>query len=314
MLEPCNRFEASTLTARRIEFEALDGVTLVGSWFLNTSCPTPSIVVVIAPGGGIRAASYRRLAQYLCHRGAAVLCFDYRGIGESRRANLRALEAGIIIWGRDDLGAALALAASRFPQARLGLVAHSIASAMIGAAPTAGSIHRVVFFAPHTAYWGEYHPLWRLPMFLAWHVLMPLITPIVGYFPGRALCLGEDLPKSFALEWAGRLHRDIRAFQAARRRWDATLEQYTKVTADALAISVTDDAFAPPVAAAGALALYPRMNVMRRIISPASLGLRHLGHMAFLRRRTGPLFWREAAAWLLQCDRSIDYPSTSTTA
>jgi len=218
------------------------------------------------------------------------------------------------IWGRDDLGGALILAKARFPQAVLGLVAHSIAGAMIGAVPNAASIRRVVFFAPHTAYWGEYHPLWRLPMFLAWHVLMPVVTPIAGYFPGRALRLGEDLPKPFALEWAGRLRRNIDASRAARRRWDSLLEQYGDATADALAISVTDDGFAPPSAAHGVLALYPGMKVTHRIVSPGDLGLRHLGHMAFLRKRAGPHFWQEAAAWLLQDGRLVDYPSTTTTA
>lgn len=236
------------------------------------------------------------------------MCFDYRGIGESRRASLRSLDASMVIWGRDDLGGALALAESRFPQATLGLVTHSIAGAMIGAAPNATSIRRVVLFAPHTAYWGEYRLPWRLPMFLAWHVLMPLVTPVAGYFPGRALRLGEDLPKPFALEWAGRLRRDIRTSRTGQRSWDSVLESYGRVTAEALAISVADDAFAPPAAALGLLALYPGMKVTHRVVSPGGLGFRRLGHMAFLRQHTGPHFWQEAAAWLLHCNRSIDYP------
>jgi predicted alpha/beta hydrolase len=185
---------------------------------------------------------------------------------------------------------------------------------MIGAARDAQHVRRVVLFAPHTAFFGDYLPAWRIPMFLAWHVLMPLTTAIAGYFPGRALRLGEDLPRGFALEWAGRLHRAIGATASDRQRWGPALSSYGQVAAQALAISVTDDAFAPPAAAAGALALYPAMTISRKVVSPGDLQVRTLGHMAFLRRRTGPWFWEQAAAWLLQRQARVDYPSHATTA
>ena len=299
---------------QRVAFDALDGTTLAGTWFLNGSGSVPRAVVVIAPGGGIRAASYRRLAEHLCRQGAAVLCFDYRGIGASRQGSLRGLDANMLIWGRDDLGGALVHAVTRFPASTLGLVCHSIACTLIGAAPNASDIRRVVFFAPHTAFWGDYLRSARVPLFFTWHVLMPTVTHLAGYFPGRALRLGEDLPRGFALEWAGRLRRNIGITKAEYARWSSVLSEYGKVTAEALAISVTDDGFAPPAAAGGALALYPSMRSSHEVVSPRDLGVRSLGHMAFLRKRTGPWFWERAAAWLLQRSARVDYASKSTAA
>jgi predicted alpha/beta hydrolase len=297
-----------------VAFEALDGTPLSGTWFVNPESSPAHAVVVVAPGGGIRGASYRRLARHVAGEGAAVLCFDYRGIGASRRGPLRGLAAGMAAWGRDDLGGAMAHAVSRFPSVPLGLVCHSIAGTMVGMARNAPDVRRIVLLAPHTAYFGDYLPRWRLPLFLAWHVLMPAATQVFGYFPGRALHLGEDLPRGFALEWAGRLHRDIDSTPSDRARWGALHAQYSRVTADALAISVSDDAFAPPAAARSALALYPAMRTVHKVVSPADLGVRRLGHMAFLRESTGPWFWREAAAWLLQREARVDYAANTITA
>ena len=220
----------------------------------------------------------------------------------------------MVTWGRDDLGAALAHAAARFPTASLGVVCHSIGCAMVGMARNAADIRRVVFLAPHTAYFGDYRRLARLPMFFAWHVLMPALTRVAGYFPGRVLRLGEDLPKGFALEWAGRLHRDVGATASDRSRWGPLLDTYGQVRADALAISITDDAFAPPAAARSALDLYPAMQATHTVVAPRDLGLERLGHMAFLRERTGPWFWQQAAAWLLQSEAQVDYASRPITA
>lgn len=112
-------------TAIRL-FEAADGVVLVGDWLLPTSSNAIEAVTVIACGGGIPARRYQRMAQYLAGQGIAVLTFDYRGIGKSRSTGLRGFGAGIDQWGRLDSGAALALAARTYPDARLTVVAHSI--------------------------------------------------------------------------------------------------------------------------------------------------------------------------------------------
>ena len=296
---------------------------MVGRWYCSGE-PTaePSTVVVIVPGGGILAQFYERLARYLAERGAAVLTFDYRGIGESRRGTLRGLHAPIEVWGQLDVGAALKAARCRYPSLPLGVVAHSIGSLILGAAQDAGSISRLVFFAPHTAYFGDYGRRCRWLLYLTWHVLMPSVTKMVGYFPGRALRLGQDLPKGFAMDWAGRRKPGLMATREYRERFAAILAQYGRVRARALAITVTDDAFAPADAARRLLAVYPGISAVHEIVSPADLGAAHLGHMAFISRWRGEYFWRRAAAWLLptesigrasSMDAAVNPPPIGTT-
>ncbi len=292
---------ADKVAMRPVQFPATDGVPLSGRWFLpRDGAADPPVPVVVVPGGGIPARYYRGMAAHLAGCGASVLTFDYRGIGESRRGSLKGLQAGIDDWGCSDLGGALAHARTEFPGVAPRAVTHSIGAILLGAPPEAQGIDRVVLLAPHTAYWRDYGGRWRWLLYLTWHQLMPTVTRLVGYFPAKALGLGEDLPRAFALDWARRRQPDLMPTEHERRRFGAILARFDRMTAQALAISVADDAFAPPAAARRLLALYPNMPVVQETVTPADLHRKRLGHMAFMRRSTGPYFWDRIAAWFLR--------------
>ena len=264
------------------------------------------MAVVVATGAGIPARFYERIAKGLADRGLAVLTFDYRGIGRSRAGTLKSLYAGTETWARLDFGAALATARALYPDLPVGVVAHSFGAMLIGAAPDAVSISRLVFFGPHTGFWGDYHRRWRGPLFLTWHVFMPIVTKIVGYFPGRALRLGEDLPRQFANDWARRRRPRLLRGEDDQRRFGEVLAEYGVMRAETLAISITDDAFAPPAAAERLLAMYPNLAVTRQVVRPQALGCRRLGHFGFIRRPHDDYFLGRAAAWLLQEQRVVE--------
>ena len=84
-----------------------DGVALSGLWLVPRDIAALGTVVVVACGAGIPAHFYHRLARHLATQGAAVLTFDYRGIGASRAGPLRRLAAGMDDWAVRDIGAAL---------------------------------------------------------------------------------------------------------------------------------------------------------------------------------------------------------------
>lgn len=287
------------LRERAVEFAATDGVNLSGTWFIPLEGQGQiKAAIVVACGGGIPARFYRRLAQHLARRGAAVLTFDYRGIGRSRRGSLKGLQGGADVWAVRDLGAALALAHNAFPDLPLDAVAHSVGTLLIGAAPDAAHLSRLVFFAPHTGYWRDYAPRWRWLLHFIWHIVMPVLTRVFGYFPGKALGLGEDLPAGIARDWAKRRQPGF-LIGADSRPLDQLLGRYKNVRASTLSLSVSDDVFAPSCAADRLLALYPNLRVKHEVITPSSVGSRRLGHFGFLRRPSGEVFWERAAGWLL---------------
>src|SRR4051812_30460833 len=75
-----------------------DDTSLAGRWF--ESAQPLRAAVVIVPGAGIPARFYHDLARHLASDGAAVLAFDYRGIGASRRGSIRRLRAGMDDWAK----------------------------------------------------------------------------------------------------------------------------------------------------------------------------------------------------------------------
>src|SRR3546814_10982431 len=67
------------------------------------------------------------------------------------------------------------------------------------------------------AYWRDYASSARLRHIIKWHIAMPALTAMLGYFPGSQLGWLEDLPAGVAYEWAFRRARVEHSFPAAER-------------------------------------------------------------------------------------------------
>jgi predicted alpha/beta hydrolase len=277
---------------RQIRLRAFDGYELGGVFYDALRPRSPRRVAVLHCGAGISAFRYRRFARFLAEWGIPVLTYDYRGIGMSRPGELRELQATTADWVEYDSAAAIAWMRERYPEDELIGISHSIGAMALGGAPNAAEQDRLVLIAPHSGYYGDYRPLYRLPMAVMWHGLMPAITRFVGYFPARRLGLGDDLPAGIALEWA-RTPADLRPSGSAvaddriRRLLDrgATLQRL------ALAITISDDAFATVAGARRLLSYFPRLVSKHVVLSPAEANVRQLGHFGFFRREAGLALW-----------------------
>ena len=122
---------SALLQERSTTFFTADGVQLAGTWFLPSEGAPVLAAIVITCGGGIPARFYQRLARFLATRGGAVLTFDYRGIGKSRRGSLRGMRAGVDTWGAADLDAAFTIARRTFPHAPVDAIAHSVGALIL---------------------------------------------------------------------------------------------------------------------------------------------------------------------------------------
>ncbi len=81
---------------------------------------------------------------------------------------------------------------------------------LFGATTNSSELSRLVFIGAHTGYFGDYRRMYQIPMAILWHGVMPLLTHALGYFPGRILHLGENIPAGVALQWASRRTPEIR--------------------------------------------------------------------------------------------------------
>ena len=286
---------------RPLRLRAADGYEIGAVFYAALRPRAPRRVAVLHGGAGIPALRYRRFATFLAEWGIPVLTYDYRGIGLSRPRALRGFQATIEDWAEYDAAAAIAWVRERFPRDEILGFSHSIGCLPLGGAPNAAEQTRIVLVGAHTGYYGDYRPLYRLPMAFAWHGLMPALTRFVGYFPADRLGLGEDLPAGMALEWAERRQPDLRpngAEPAGERRL-RLLGHCAALQCPAIAISISDDAFATVDGTKRLLSYFPRLSSPELILfTPPDAQVRRIGHFGFFRRAVGTTLWPRLLAQL----------------
>jgi predicted alpha/beta hydrolase len=266
---------------------------LGGTLFAAANQPSAAKAIVFVGGGGVPASRYRHFAAYLAGSNIPVLTFDFRGIGKSRPPDLRGFAASAEDWSESDCDGALNWLRAKFPTAEIIGVAHSVGSLIIGGAPSILAVRRLVFICPHTGYYGDYLPKYRLLMRFMWHTAMPALTRLFGYFPGRMLHLGEDIPAGIAMQWAARRSPDLRpeSTNPDPSRARAMLARYATIRAPAFMLTFADDAFATAAGARRLLACYPGIKAQHELIEPRTVGLARIGHFGLFRAGAEERLW-----------------------
>ncbi|HVR43621.1 MAG TPA: alpha/beta fold hydrolase [Thermoanaerobaculia bacterium] len=271
---------------------ARDGFPLRATLFTPDSPPRAS--ALLAGGMGIPRRFYARLAEDLAANGFAALTLDYRGMGESVSGPIRALDASITTWATQDLAAALDWI-RRELSPRAFLVGHSAGGQMVGLVPEAESLEGVVLVTAQSGYWGHWPFPIRYLYGALWYGLMPAATRAFGFFPARALGLGENLPAGAAREWASWCRSPGYLFDEIE---PADLARYERFDRPILAWSFTDDAYAPPAAVDALLAGFLSAPIEHRRVDPSAAGLPRVGHLGFFRESSRESLWRATIEWM----------------
>lgn len=281
--------------ARSIEIVCKDGVVLGGHFWAGSSGRRIG-TVIINPATGVAARYYHYYADFLATHGFDVLTYDYRGIGRSRPASLRGCGYRWRDWGELDFDAVLRFAQSHDPAAPLLVVGHSIGGFLPGLSESGPAIHRMLTVGAQYAYWRDYAQDHRAGLVLKWHVIMPVLTALFGYFPGRKLGWLEDLPAGVANEWSFRRARMELSHAGGTRA--EVLRRFAAISAPILAIAVSDDELGTVPAVRRALQYYrgaPRTEVL---LAPEDLDQDKIGHFSLFHSRHASGFWLDTLLWL----------------
>lgn len=296
----------------RVTFKANDGYALNGQWWrtgpAHATGQTDRATVIINPATSVRARYYARFAAYLHQHGFDVLTYDYRGIGESRPARLRGFQASWLDWGRLDFEAALGFVVNQSPSQPIYVVGHSVGGFLIGLAPSSNRIARIFTMGSQYAYWRDYAPHLRWRMYLKWHVFMPMVSKLFGYFPGKRLGWVEDTPLGVVQDWSALKPRIEDMWREAPHRLNddalqTLLNQFSGVKANTLAVSVGDDEFATQSAIQRLLSYYTASSRTHLHIDPAQLGStpvghHSIGHFGFFHSQFEKRLWHIPLHWL----------------
>lgn len=256
----------------------------------------PHSVLLLHGGTAIPKEFYLRYARFAAERGFVVLLTDYRGVGGSRPRSLRGFEACMRWWGERDMPGVLDWAVTSYPGLRRVLLGHSAGGQLVGLMPNHAALTAVAAIAAGSGYWRQLQAPYRYVTLLIWYGIVPVLTPLLGYFPARRLGLGEDLPRGIIMEWRDWCLHD--PYLGARFGQTIMGHHYDDVTAPIRAWAFTDDPIAHPASSAALFRLYSRAPVTIEAVSPADVGAREVGHVGFFRPAARDSLWSRPLDWL----------------
>lgn len=283
-------FEADkqSVSAKSVTIVTDDQYSIHATLFRKSKGSRPQCAVVFNCGAGISAKYYGRFARYLAANDIPTLTYDYRGIGASRVGPLRDFVASVEDWAELDCASAIRYMTDRFEMPVYG-ISHSIGALIFGGAFNASSLAGLAMIAPHTGYVGDYRRAYQVPMALVWHGVMPLITTVVGYFPGRRLHLGEDIPAGIAMQWARR--RGPTPGPNADQRTKTFMTRLAELELPALSVTLSDDGFATLKGAERIRSYFANMSITSVVLTPKQAHVKRLGHFGFFRAAAEPTLW-----------------------
>ena len=293
-----------TQPATAFRHNAPDGYSLGGFRWRHATLASQRPLVIINAATSVRCRYYSRFADYLFAQGFDVLSYDYRGIGESRPASLRGFQASWSDWGRLDFEAMLQLAGAEHPGQPVHVVGHSFGGWALGLAPSAAQVQHAVLVGAQFAYWRDYAADQRWQLYGKWHVLMPLLTRVFGYFPGKRLGWLEDTPAGVVHDWSTPTPRY--EHRPSGRLLEAL--PFAHVNASTLAISLTDDPFGTVAATERLLGYLDERGRKHLRVAPVDIGVDEIGHFAFFHDRFRQSLWPIALGWLQAGRLAADVP------
>jgi predicted alpha/beta hydrolase len=250
--------------------------------------------VLISGGLGIPQRFYVPFARWLAGRGYLVMTFDLRGMGESRRPehrrSLRGLQADMLTWARQDFAAAVARLHDIAQGAPVAVVGHSLGmhhAAMTDAA-TQRRIDLVVSVAAGSGYWRDWAAPSRRLAPLMLHLAAPVLTPVLGYFPGKALRMVGDLPGPAVRQWTRWCRHPGFAWGAQP---ELILPSLQSARFRVEAYSFTDDDAMSEACTRKLMAALPNARVSIRVVAPADVGLKSIGHVGAFRTSAAEHLW-----------------------
>ena len=249
--------------------------------------------VVIAPAMAINQSFYAPFAQWLAGQGFVAWTFDYRGTGESLRGPTRGAPGALDDWCGKDYEALLQAAHARQPQHPLFALGHSFGGQCAPLLPSRRLLRGLVNIAVGSGAMRHNTPAIRRQAPLLWYLLVPLLCPLFGYFPGARIGVIGDLPSGAVRQWRRWcLARDYLLGAEPRAR-----EAYASAGFDVLGLTFPDDEL---LLEAGSKLLHSAYGhpVDYRVLAPASVGLQRIGHFGFFRPQSQAALWPLVAGWM----------------
>ncbi len=272
--------------ALELTVETADGVALAARHYAAGAGRRGAVFIV--PAMGVSQSFYAAFARWLVERGFDALTFDYRGMGLSRRAPLRTIDADIVTWAEHDVQAALRALRRAAPDVPITWFGHSLGGQIIPFVEDRAGVDKIITVATGSGYWRENAPALRRRVWIFWWVAVPLLTPLFGYFPGRRLGMVGDLPRNVVRQWRTWC---LDPEYAVGWGGQAMRQRFASVGTPITSLSFTDDEMMSAANIASIHGFYTGAPRHMLRLEPRQLGVRRIGHFGFFRDELREALW-----------------------
>lgn len=244
--------------------------------------------VIVHGATAVPRGYYAAFARFLASAGYQTLIYDYRGVGGSALAHARDDRATMSDWLTLDAPAAVRALRRERRGVPLFAVGHSFGGQIATALAEVEAPEALVTLGAQRGYWGGFSAAERPGILLKLFVMLPLLTSALGYLPAKP-GLGVDMPAGIVREWA-RWCRRADYFLGDRPELRERMARYT---GSLLALSVTDDDFAPLDNVTWLYDLHEAAARQHARFRPLDAGVASFGHFGFARSRHAETVWPE---------------------
>ncbi len=230
--------------------------------------------VVINNATGVPARYYAHFAKWLSeHSNQAVLIWDYRDFGAS--GDPRRSSATMSDWGIEDSWTVRNWMHTRYSELPLWMIGHSLGGLTLPFQPDLDQIDRVTTVASGPVHLSDHPWPQRFLVGTMWYGHGPILTKLLGHFPGKRLGLGSDIPGPVYWQWRRWCSRrgSVLADPASPPLASSPLRAPVTI------VAMADDALVPPQAVWRLADWMRSAPVVRRLIDPRDHGLKRIGHI-----------------------------------
>lgn len=239
-------------------------------------------VCIIATATGVAQHLYNDFANWLTEHHYTAITFDYDGIGQSIDRHVKYCKSDKLSWAKHDCPRVLAYATERFPEQKITWIGHSVGAHMLGFMEDTKAIDKAITVGAGTGtWWYNAKPTKRSVWFL-WYFLVPIVVPLLGYFPGDKLKVMCNLPKGVIMQWR---RWCLKEDYAIGYEGDWLRERFanTKMPITAFAFSDDDMMSMKNITMLHSFFTGSKQSMVK--IKPSDIGQKRIGHIGWHKER-----------------------------
>ncbi|MCP4665429.1 MAG: alpha/beta fold hydrolase [Deltaproteobacteria bacterium] len=266
-------------TPEKKDIQSKDGVSSQIRVF--RSHDSDAAVIICMPAMGVAAKHYSPLAKTLAVLGWNVITADLRGNGDSLIKAGRGTDFGYHEMVVYDWPSIVNTASDLFPHSNKFFLGHSLGGQLsaLYMSRWPGKISALILVAAPLVYYRGWPFHYGLSLLLLTQIAR-MVSGVIGYFPAQRFGFGRRVSKKVSKDWA----YTVRTGRYDPKGTDVNYEELLpRITAPVLAVSFSDDRYAPEMAVNNFCSKMSAADTTRWHLAPEEIGHKEMGHMGVLK-------------------------------